>query len=105
MEPIVELPSIDAARNKAIEWLEDQGAIFDQNREIVIGRLGAFEGSETGVQSSIGTFWRIRLDYDPVKGAHYNAEYDTGAQRRKHAFAFPSSAEVIARLARQRRPR
>jgi hypothetical protein len=105
MEPITRLASLEQARNAAIEWLQRRGAVFGPNRDIVIGRLGAMEGSEAGVQSTAGPFWRIRLDFDPSKGPHYNVEFGTGAQRLKHAFAFPGSAELFSRLAARRRPR
>ena len=97
--------SLEQARNAAIDWLEALGAVFDQNREIVIGRLGAMEGAEAGVESSRVPFWRLRLDYDPNKGAHYNAEFGRGAGRKKKAFLFPASAAVIATIAKRQKPR
>jgi hypothetical protein len=105
MEPTTHFAFLEQARNAAITWLERRGAIFGPHHRIEIGRLGAMAGSETGVSSTLGIFWRLRLDYDPNKGPHYNAEYGTGSEREKHAFTFPGSPDLMARLARHRQPR
>jgi hypothetical protein len=102
-ELITHYASLEQARNAAIRWLESLGAKFDQNRKIQIGRLGTMEGSETGVASTDDPWWRLRLDYAPDKGAHYNAEY--GKRGLKQAFCFPASAEQMAIIARRRAPR
>jgi hypothetical protein len=104
-ETISHHASIEQARNAALHWLELRGARFDQNRRIEIGRLGTMEGSETGVSSTAGPCWRLRLDYAPDKGPHYNAEYGKGANAQKHAFCFPGTAELMARIAARRAPR
>src|SRR5947208_4360371 len=98
MEELTHVASLEQARNAAVVWLERRGAIFGPHHRIEIGRIGAMRGSETGVSSTLGTFWRIRLDYDPVKGPHYNVEYGTGTDRTKHAFAFPGTPDLMTRL-------
>lgn len=97
--------SIEAARNKAIAWLESLGAVFGPHHQIQIGRLGALAGKETGVESVGVQYWRIRLDYDPSKGAHFNVEFGKGAWRKKKAFTFPGGEALIATLAKRRNPR
>src|SRR5215471_1186124 len=92
--------SIEEARNKAIAWLENLGAVFGPHREIQIGRLGDLAGKETGVESSGVQYWRIRLDFDPGKGAHFNVEFGKGASRKKKAFSFPGGKALIAKLAK-----
>lgn len=97
--------SIEAARNKAIAWLENLGVVFGPYHQIQIGRLGALAGKETGVESTGVQYWRIRLDYDPDKGGHYNVEFGKGPQRKKKAFTFPGGQALIAKLAKSRNPR
>jgi hypothetical protein len=96
--------SLEQARNAAIKWLEDLGAIFGP-RKISIGQLGTFMGKEVGTESMTGPFWRLRIDYDPAKGCHFNAEWDKGAARKKHCFQFPGGEKLAARLASTRAPR
>ncbi|MFZ5896597.1 MAG: hypothetical protein ACOY0T_36415 [Myxococcota bacterium] len=105
MEPEVRCLSIEEARNKAIKWLEERGAVFGPGRAIQIGRLGLLTGKEVGVESMGVPYWRIRLDYDPRKGAHFNAEFGKGGERQKTAFLFPGGSELIQKLARKRSPR
>ena len=105
METVIPCRSIEEARNRAIQWLEIRGAIFGPDRAIQIGRLGALAGMETGVESTTGPHWRLRLDFDPGKQAHFNAEYGKGPLREKTAFTFPGGAGLIALLARARQPR
>jgi hypothetical protein len=105
MEEIFRYQHLEQARNAAIAWLEARGALFGLNRNIQIGRLGTFDGAEVGVSSTLKPFWRLRIDNDPVKGPHYNAEFGEGAARRKAAFCFPASGETMARLASRRAPR
>jgi hypothetical protein len=105
MEPVEKCGSLEQARNKAIAWLESKGVVFGPHHKIEIGRLGDLKGSETGVSSTIPPFWRLRLDYDPSKGPHYNVEYGSGPGRLKHAFTFPGTPALIARLATTQRPR
>jgi hypothetical protein len=107
--PIMELEyqydTIERARNAAIKWLENQGAVFGPHRRIAIGRLGVLEGKEVGISSTQKPFWRIRLDYDPDKGPHFNVEFGEGTRRKKAAFKFPGTEDTIAQLGQSRRPR
>ena len=105
MEPIFHHRTVEQARNAAIAWLEERGVEFGPHRTIQIGRLGVLAGSETGVASSRKPFWRLRLDYDPAKGPHYNAEFGERTNRQKAAFAFTGSEALVAQLARSRAPR
>lgn len=92
---------IEQARNAAIEWIEKRApAAFGPYRKIEIGRLGVLKGKEVGVSAAgAAPFWRLRLDYDPGKGAHFNAEVGTGPGRQKAAFTFPGGEELIKALA------
>ena len=68
MEMVRTFPSMEAARNAAIAWLQGRGAVFGPYRRVEIGRLGALAGNEVGVSSTEKPYWRLRLDYDPSKG-------------------------------------
>jgi hypothetical protein len=105
METTEVCTTIEQARNAAIKWLEDRRVTFGPHREVARGRLGVMEGSEVGVCGTVGTFWRIRLDYDPVKGPHYNVEFGRGASRQKKAFSFLGTQETMSKIARRRAPR
>ena len=104
-ELVVHFASIEQARNAAIKWLEIRGVVFGPHRKVEIGRLGLLKGYEVGVSGTGELFWRIRLDYDPVKKAHYNAEVGEGRRRQKQAFTFPGGEELIERLSNSREPR
>jgi len=106
-EPTTPCVTLERARNEAIRWLEDRGVVFGPRRDIVPGRLGVLTGKEVGVSSERGQqpFWRLRLDYDPVKGPHFNVEYDSGPRRQKHAFTFIGNEGVMRVLANPRNPR
>ena len=107
-ERTVPCTSLERARNEAIRWLESKGVRFGHNRQIELGRLeaSALRNSEVGVSSPPGhrPFWRLRLDYDPDKGCHYNAEFN-GGTREKVAFCFPGTEDLIKTLAKSRSPR
>jgi hypothetical protein len=107
MEQIFHHRTVEQARNAAIQWLEERGVIFGPRRDIVPGKFGVLEGSEAGVRSEEGAkpFWRLRLDFDPAQGAHYNVEHGTGAAGEKAAFRFEGSEALVAKLARGRAPR
>lgn len=105
MEEITRCDSYEQARNKALEWMEAQGGAIGAYYQVEIGRLGLATGLEVGVSSTIDPYRRIRLDYDPVKGPHFNAEVGKGAGRMKHAFTFPGDEETIASHLRRRQPR
>jgi hypothetical protein len=106
-EPTTPCITIERARNEAIRWLEDRGVVFGPRREMVPGRLGVLTGKEVGVSSEPGQrpFWRLRLDYDPDKGPHFNAEYESDPRRQKQAFTFIGSDGLMRTLAKSRDPR
>ena len=105
MEEVTHCTSYEEARNKALHWMEFHGGPIGAYFEVEIGRLGLAEGHEVGVSSSVDPYRRIRLDYDPVKGPHFNAEVGKGASRMKHAFAFPGTEESMKSYLRTRKPR
>jgi hypothetical protein len=105
METVHRFGGIDQARNAAVRWLEGLGAVLGPHRTVVLGKFNQLAGRETGVESTHAPYWRLRLDYDPVKQAHYNAEFGKGAQRQKAVFLFPGGADLIARIALRRAPR
>lgn len=105
MESRYQFGSIELARNAAVAWLEARGVAFGPHRRVEIGRLGVLAGHEVGVRATEKPFWRLRLDYDPLKGPHFNAEYGENAARAKAAFTFPGTEDVVRRLAGSRRPR
>jgi hypothetical protein len=104
-EPERDFQTIEQARNAAISWMESRGVRFGPHRRIEIGRLGVMTGKEVGVRSEQGPFWRLRLDYDPIKGPHFNAEFGSGATRQKMAFKFVGTETLIRTLAKARAPR
>jgi len=105
METTYRFSTVEQARNAAIRWLEQRSVTFGPHRKVEIGRLGVLKGAETGVSAGAEPFWRIRLDYDPGKGPHFNAEYGRGPAREKAAFCFQGDEASIKTLARHRRPR
>lgn len=105
MEQVTHCTSYEEARNEALRWMETWGGPIGAYFEVEIGRLGLAEGYEVGVSSSIEPYRRIRLDYDPVKGPHFNAEVGKGGSRMKHAFTFPGDESTIASHLRTRKPR
>jgi hypothetical protein len=105
MEELRKFASIEQARNAAVAWLEAQGVTFGPHRKIEIGRLGILEGHEVGVSATEKPYWRVRLDYDPIKGCHFNAETGSGDGRQKCAFSFPGGENLIQKLAHSHRRR
>jgi hypothetical protein len=106
MEEIVRYDSIEQARNAAVLWMEEQGGgPIGPYYEVELGRLGAGEGAEVGVSSTQGTYRRVRLDFDPIKGCHYNVEVGKGTGRRKRAFCFPGDETWISKIFSGRGPR
>jgi hypothetical protein len=97
--------SIELARNAALEYLEREAGVIGAHYDVVIGRLGHGLGQEVGVESNSGTHRRIRLDWDPGKGCHYNVEVGKGSSRKKHAFRFPGSEAWLQKLMSTRGPR
>lgn len=104
MEEVSSYGTLEQARNEAIKWLERLGSVFGPRR-IEVGRLGVFEGREVGTSSLDGLYWRLRIDYDPTKGCHFNAEWSKGDDRKKKCFCFPGGASLASRLAAARGPR
>ncbi|APR85919.1 Hypothetical protein A7982_11268 [Minicystis rosea] len=105
MEQVTHCDSYEDARNQALAWMETWGGPIGAYYEVEIGRLGLATGLEVGVRSTIDPFRRIRLDFDPVKGPHFNAEVGKGGSRMKHAFTFPGTEDTIASHLRRRQPR
>ncbi|MDR3623421.1 MAG: hypothetical protein P4L85_29075 [Paludisphaera borealis] len=105
MEPVERFISIEQARNAAVAWLESRNVVFGPYRKVEIGRLGVLAGHEVGVSAAEKPYWRLRLDFDPIKGPHFNAETGEGAKREKQAFSFPGDEALIKKLALSRRPR
>lgn len=105
MEEVTQCVSHEEARNKALAWMEDWGGPIGPYYEIEIGRLGAGAGMEVGVSATIDPYRRIRLDFDPWKGPHYNVEVGKGSKRMKHAFCFPGDQSTIDQLMKSRAPR
>ena len=105
MEAVSHYLSLEQARNAAIAWLEARDVAFGPYRGICLGTLGVMKGSEVGVEASAGRCWRLRLDYDPMKGPHYNAEVGKKGSREKRAFIFPGDARMMAKIAQRRSPR
>jgi hypothetical protein len=88
-EVVVACHDMQAARNQAIQFLEKNGVQFGPHYRPCFGRLGAGKDKVVGVESTQGTHWRIRIDFDPNKGPHYNAEFGKGAAQESRAFTFP----------------
>lgn len=105
METITRCASLEQARNGAIAWLEQRGTVFGPQRKIEIGRLGLLTDYEVGVSATTKPFWRLRLDFDPGKGPHFNAEFGEGPIRKKAAFLFPGTEDLIRRLRNSRKLR
>jgi hypothetical protein len=97
-EVVVASKSLEEARNKAIAWLETQGAVFGPHTAPIPARLyekrtGRRIGG--GIASTKGARWEIRIDFDPGKGPHYNAKFQPeGRPEVKYAFTFPAPSGV-----------
>lgn len=105
MEQITDCQTYEEARNKALAWIEANGGALGAYYKIELGRLGTGAGFEVGVSSTVDPFRRLRLDYDPVKGPHFNAEVGKGGSRIKHAFKFPGTEETALAHFNGRKPR
>lgn len=87
--------SPEAARNKAVEWIETHGGVFGPYTRPIMGRLHKkHTGKEivVGIESTRGPKWEIRIDFDPVKGPHYNAKMATGPGKAEERMAFTFAA-------------
>lgn len=105
MEEVEHYGSVELARNAAIAWLEARGGAWGGARVITVGKFGAMDGKESGVGTTDDTQRVLRLDFDPIKGCHYNAVAGKGATREKKAFCFPGGEPLIDKLANGRDPR
>jgi hypothetical protein len=105
MEEVIRCASYDEALNKAIECMEAWGGPIGPYYNIEIGRLGAGLDMEVGVSSTVDPYRRIRLDFDPVKGPHFNVEVGKGGGRRKSAFTFPGDESTIMQQMKRRKQR
>ena len=105
MEQVTHCETYEEARNKSLAWMETWGGPLGAHYKIELGRLGTGQGFEVGVSSTIDPYRRLRLDFDPVKGPHFNAEVGKGGGRSKHAFTFPGTEETALAHFRRRRPR
>jgi hypothetical protein len=107
MEATYSFSTYEQARNAAIKWLEDRAVKFGPERKVEIGRVKTSTflfGKEIGV-SGKDPFWRLRLDYDPKKGPHFNAEYGKRGASEKAAFLFKATDEMMEKWGRKREPR
>ncbi|WP_438015660.1 hypothetical protein WMF18_33010 [Sorangium sp. So ce315] len=90
MEYSVDCSSMEDARNRAVEKLEElTGGSLGPYVKVVIGKNMGGDSPLAGVE--VGVEWgkrgRIRLDFDPFKGPHYNVE----TRHENWAFCFPYS--------------
>lgn len=102
--------SLDVARNDALRALEHFIGPVPATRKVELGRLekSALHGKEIGISYSnkAGDWGIIRLDYDPLKGPHYNVTVTMrGGVTKKFAYCFPGNEELIKALAKRRNPR
>ncbi|MCA9047520.1 MAG: hypothetical protein KDA89_02255 [Planctomycetaceae bacterium] len=107
-EQVIRCTTIEQARNRALEWLEQRHVRFGPERVIVHGNLekcSELLGKETGVSGQSPKWWRLRLDYDPTKGLHFNVEFGKGAAAEKAAFCFSGGPTLLRKLAAARQPR
>ena len=105
MEEVEFFGTIEQARNAALEWLEQRGGAWGGARIVTQGKFGALAERENGIATTDGTQRRLRVDFDLVKGAHFNAEAGKGGSREKKAFCFHGGEFLIDRLANARNPR
>jgi hypothetical protein len=88
VEEKVTCHSMEDARNRALQKLDElTGGSMGPYKKVIIGKnMGGdspLAGTEVGVEW--GKRGRIRLDFDPEKGPHYNVETPSG----NWAFLFP----------------
>lgn len=90
-EQKVDCTSLDDARNRAVRKLEELigGSLGGYVKIVVAKNMGGgspLAGNEVGTEYRTSKGWgRIRLDFDPHKGPHYNVETNSQAW----AFCFP----------------
>ncbi|MFO0611238.1 MAG: hypothetical protein U0414_01525 [Polyangiaceae bacterium] len=82
MEIIVQCTSLENARNQALARFAQEGGHGGPYTKIVIaknmGGNNPLAGARVGVEFT-KPWIRLRLDYDPFKGPHYNVESNTGS--------------------------
>ena len=94
-EQVIECTSLDDARNRAVRKLEELiGSSLGGYVKVVVaknmGGNSPLAGNEVGTEYRTSTGWgRIRLDFDPTKGPHYNVE------TRSEAWAFCFRGSVL----------
>ena len=92
--------SREQARNAAIDDLEERGAVFDGKVNPVHQKWGVAAGREVGVEHEGDDWWRLRHDYDPDRGPHYNAEYGKKGGTNQH-FGYPGDEDTYDRNTRR----
>jgi hypothetical protein len=90
MEIVVHCKSLEDARNQAVAMLERLGGVGGPYAEIFVaknmGGNSPLAGARCGVVHR-KPWIRLRLDFDPNKGPHYNVESDAG----DYAFTFTNA--------------
>ncbi|WP_264821746.1 RHS repeat-associated core domain-containing protein [Acinetobacter lanii] len=96
-EIVLEAKSFESARNLALKKI---GTLIPGTRSKQIGRLGMGKGKVTGFTGTTKNhnFVRLRLDYDPIKGTHFNVELGKGECAEKYAIKFPGDEKKFATL-------
>lgn len=99
--------SREQARNAALDHLEDQGVEFNGKTKPVKQKWGKSAGREVGVESTDDgqSWWRLRHDYDPDAGPHYNAERGKGKDRTNGHFRYPGDEDTYESNTRKPRNR
>ena len=92
----VRLASLVSSAAHSRTWTTDPGADENDSLNIVwIESITMTCGDSKPICSTI--------DFDPVKGPHFNAEVGKGSGRSKHAFTFPGTEETaLAHFSRRR---
>ncbi|MGI4895998.1 MAG: hypothetical protein ACRYF3_12875, partial [Janthinobacterium lividum] len=88
-----ETHSFEAARNKALELM---GKLDESTRKPYISTLerSDFFGQVVGFETRVdGTLKRLRIDWDPDKGPHFNVTIGRGRTGEKHAVTWPGTRD------------
>jgi RHS repeat-associated protein len=101
-EVVEHLGSFERARNGALRTI---GEIDHTNFRPVVGRLGSFRGQVVGFETRVnGVSKRMRIDWDPTKGAHINVEIGRGQNAVRRAYQFRGSLGDVLTLLRRNTP-
>ncbi len=101
-EVVEHLGSFERARNGALRVI---GEIDHTNFRPVVGRLGSFRGQVVGFETRVnGVSKRMRIDWDPTKGAHINVEIGRGQSAVRRAYQFRGSLDDVLALLRRNTP-